>query len=206
MKRVRRSSGPRRGWPLLANGALVLILLVSVFRFDPLAWSWHRDLLGNEPWRWLTAPWVHWGLKHTLVNAVGVVLLAWIGWRSALSNRAALAWFLALPLGQGLLWVKTDLVEVAGLSGWLHAGVAVLAVVLCRRSNTRERVLGAAVGAGLVLKLLLEAPWGPALRYEPMWGAMPVAPWAHLAGALAGASMALLMLFWRTPSRTGLAT
>ena len=205
MTRVRRSNGPRRGWALLANGALVAILLVSVFRLDPAAWSWHREMLGKEPWRWLTAPWVHWSLKHTLANAAGVALLAWIGLRTALSNRAAIAWLLALPLGQALLWVKTDLVEVAGLSGWLHAGVAVLAVVLCRRENARERMLGAAVSAGLVLKLLLEAPWGPALRYEPMWDTMPVVPWAHLVGALAGALMALLVALFRTRPRNGLA-
>jgi len=73
----------------------------------------------------------------------------------------------------------------------LHAGVAVAALWLVagpapadRALRTRRR-LGAAMAAGLVAKLLLEQPWGPALQHPAEWD-IAIAPLAHATGALAG--------------------
>jgi hypothetical protein len=49
----------------------------------------------------------------------------------------------------------------------------------------RHRAVGAAVVAGLGLKVLVEAPWGPPLRTVSGWD-IPLAPLAHATGAAAG--------------------
>jgi rhomboid family GlyGly-CTERM serine protease len=181
---------PGRAWVLLA----LLLLAATLAPLDAPRWAWDRALLASEPWRWLSGALAHWTPQHAAANAAGAAVLAWVGWRAALPWRAALAWAAAGPLGQALLWCKPDLQQVAGLSGWLHAGVAVLCVGLLAQPVARARWVGAAVAVGLLVKLALEQPWGPALRMEPLWGAMPVVPWAHAAGALAGAVLGALAL------------
>ena len=48
------------------------------------------------------------------------------------------------------------------------------------------RCRGAGIGLGLAAKIALEAPLGPVLRATAGFD-FPVAPFAHLSGALAGA-------------------
>jgi len=185
---------PGRAWVLLA----VLLVATALAPLDAARWAWDRALLGAEPWRWLSGALAHWTPQHAAANAAGAAVLGWVGWRAGLPARAAWAWAAAWPLGQALLVLQPELQRVAGLSGWLHAGVAVLSVgLLAHGAGTATRParwLGAAVALGLLLKVALEQPWGPALRHEPLWGAMPVVPWAHAAGALAGAVLGALAL------------
>ena len=74
----------------------------------------------------------------------------------------------------------------------LHAGVAVVLVHLLHDARGRARTIGVLVTAGVLLKLLLEAPWGPPLRQLPGWD-IAIAPLAHATGAAAGA-LAMLLL------------
>jgi len=68
----------------------------------------------------------------------------------------------------------------------LHAGVAVIAVVLLWPPDaSTRRWVGLALLAGLVVKVLLEAPWGAPLRY-PAGIDIAVAPLAHASGLVAG--------------------
>jgi rhomboid family GlyGly-CTERM serine protease len=177
-------------------GLVVAALLLPI---DPAPWAWHRGELLAEPWRWLSGAFVHWTPRHAAANTAGALILAWVGWRAGLPARAAWAWAAALPLAQTGLVLKADLLQVAGLSGLLHAGVAVLVLeLLC--APGRDRWIGAAVGVGLLVKLGLEQPWGPALRHEAVWGGMPVVPWAHAAGAAAGVVAWALLRWLRPPS------
>jgi membrane associated rhomboid family serine protease len=64
-------------------------------------------------------------------------------------------------------------------------------------------VLGLAILAGLVLKVLLEAPWAGPLAHPPGWD-IATAPLAHASGLLAGLIAALLLspaAFHPTPAR-----
>ena len=59
-------------------------------------------------------------------------------------------------------WSNRRLAYYGGLSGVLHAGVAVVAVQLMIEGPRRRRWIGVALLAGLGLKLISEAPWdGP---------------------------------------------
>ena len=175
-----------RAWLLLCAllilGALAAGLLPSAL-LDGQPGLWLR-----EPWRLWTAAWVHWMPLHLAANAAGVAALVLYGHAAALQRRHALAWLIAWPLTHlGLAWWETPgLLHYGGLSGVLHAGAAVASTALLARPG-RPRAVGAAVWAGLLWKLALEAMEGaPAGPRD-----FAVATQAHAAGALAGLLCAL---------------
>jgi hypothetical protein len=93
-----------------------------------------------------------------------------------------------LHLGLG---VQTTLTHYGGLSGVLHAGVAVVAVHLLWRPSRSQRRIGALVLAALAMKLLGEAPWAGPISHPSGWD-VAVAPLAHVSGVLAGSVLAWL--------------
>ncbi|MFT3818067.1 MAG: rhombosortase [Rubrivivax sp.] len=175
---------------LLAAGSLAAPLLPSAVL------DWQPGLVWTQPWRWWTAAWVHWSTLHLLANLAGLALVAALGLLARLPAAAAWAWALAWPLTQLALLLRPELPRFGGLSGVLHAGVAVAALHLLRPAgDRRQRRVGAALLLGLALKLVLEAPWGPALQPRPGWD-IAVVPWSHLGGAAAGllTSLSMIML------------
>lgn len=161
--------------------------------FAPSAWlDWQPELVAQAPWRCWTAAFVHWSPLHLGANLLGTALVAALGRAGALDRRAALAWFIAWPLTQLGLLLQPELLHYGGLSGVLHAGVAVAAVTLVLNGRGRRRAIATALLAGLMVKLLFEAPWGPPLRHPADWD-IAVAPLAHSTGAVFGALLALLL-------------
>jgi rhomboid family GlyGly-CTERM serine protease len=151
------------------------------------AWlDWQPALALAQPWRCITAAWVHLSGQHLAGNLVGAVLVAAYGQAAGCGRRATLAWALAWPLTHAALALQPSLTHYGGLSGLMHAGVAVACWQLLRGERGQRRAVGAAVLAMMALKLLLEAPWqGGPLRHEPGWD-IAIAPLAHSTGALAG--------------------
>ena len=143
---------------------------------------------------------MHWSPLHLGANLAGVAVLAAFGWAAALPARAAAAWALAWPLTQGTLLLQPALAHYGGLSGVLHAGVAVGATVLVLQRRGRPRLIGAAVAAGLLVKIGLERPWAGPLAHPAGWD-IAVAPLAHAGGALAGLVCALLIAGPRMAAR-----
>ena len=91
-----------------------------------------------------------------------------------------------------LLRGKGRFVDDIPLPGVLHAGVAVAALQIARRRRGAPRLIGIAVLGGLVLKIVLEAPWASTLAHPRGWN-IAVAPLAHAAGALSGALLHTLL-------------
>lgn len=140
---------------------------------------------GGPPWQLLSAGLAHWNALHLGGNLAGLALIALLGQRAGLRAPDALAWLAAGPLAHALLvMLQPQLPPYAGLSAWLHAGVVIAALGLLAQPG-RPRRIGAAIAAGLLAKLALEAPWGPLLRENDWWGGATL-PLAHAAGALAG--------------------
>ncbi len=176
------------------------MLCAALAALSLLAWplprevlDWQPILVATQPWRAITAAFVHWTPIHLAANLAGCAVLALLGWRAHLGPREALAGGVALPLTQLGLLLRPELQHYAGLSGALHALAALAALTLFTR-RSREHYIGAAVLVGLVIKLALEHPLGPVLRDTPGFD-FPVAPFAHLSGAVAGA---LAWLTFRT--------
>ena len=163
--------------------------------------DWQPALAADEPWRAFSAAAVHYSSLHLLANLVGAALVAALGLAAQVPPRSALAWFVAWPLTHVLLLARPELAHFGGLSGVLHAGVAIVAVHLLLRATGRRRWIAAALLIGLAAKVVAEEPWGDVLRHPPGWD-IAVAPLAHATGLLAGAACALLgeaAVQWRKP-------
>lgn len=164
---------------------------------------WHAALVaGNSlhdyaahPWTAWTAAWVHASATHLAANLLGTLLVALLGVAARVSVRSSWAWAAAWPCTQLLLLVVPGLTSCVGLSGVLHAGVAVIVVHLLWPPpgvsvDRTERLCGALLLLGLLSKIALERPWAAALTYHPLLG-LQVVPAVHLSGALSGTVMAL---------------
>lgn len=184
---------PGAAWLVLSAGLGLGLWAFSAAAVtaDSARWDWQPILAGTEPWRAWTAALLHWSPQHLHMNALGLLALALLGWRAGALPADALAWALAWPLTQAGLLLQPALQHYAGLSGVLHAGVAILAWRLWRADAGRARAVGAVLALGLLLKLVLEAPWAGATRAVPGWD-FALAPGAHLSGALAGLATAWL--------------
>lgn len=158
------------------------------------ALAWEPQLAWTEPWRWWSAAWVHLSGMHLAANLAGAVLVLLLGRVARLPREAAWAWALAWPLTHLSLALEPELRRYGGLSGVLHAGVAVAAVALVRIGPTRrERLVGVALLAGLVLKVAGEQPWAQVLVVRPGWD-IAVAPLAHASGVFWGTLLALVLV------------
>lgn len=165
------------------------------------ALDWQRGRLTTQPWRWWSAAFVHLDTGHLAANLAGVAAVAAFGVATGLGRAAALAWGLAWPLTHLALALAPGLERCAGLSGVLHAGVAVAAVFTVAGSRYGpQRWVGTAVAAGLLAKLVLEQPWAMPVQRMAGWD-FPVVVASHAAGAAAGTTCALLVLAWRRARR-----
>jgi rhomboid family GlyGly-CTERM serine protease len=154
-----------------------------------LAWQPARAL--DQPWRLWSAAFVHWTPWHLVANLIGCAVVAAFGIAARVPVRCTLAWLVAWPLSHAALALQPALTSYGGLSGVLHAGVAIAAWQLLRHDSGRRRQIGAAVMAGLLIKLLLERPWGAPTQTVAGWD-FAVAPLAHTSGAIAGIVCAAL--------------
>ena len=172
-----------RVWAGMATG-LALGALALWFAPRELL-DWQAALVWSQPWRLWTAAVVHLSRLHLQANLLGCAVVGVFGIVAGVPRHAVGAWLAAWPLTHAALALNAQLLQYAGLSGLLHAGVAVVALDLAWRRDGRQRAIGLAVLAGLALKLALERPWlGPA-QVVPGWD-MPIVPLAHLTGAAAG--------------------
>jgi rhomboid family GlyGly-CTERM serine protease len=184
---------------LLVCAALSLGSLVGwwigVSRLD-----WQPAHAWPEAWRWWSAAWVHWTPLHLGANLFATALVAAYGWAARVPRVVALAWLAAWPLTHLALLLQPELTQYGGLSGVLHAGVAVTTMWLVLRGRGAQRTIGALMLVGQGLKLLLEQPWGAALQTSRELD-VAVAPLAHAAGSVAGAlCMWLALRLAHTPN------
>jgi len=184
-------SRPGPAWAALA-AAFAAASLLAWWLPAPLL-DWQPARAAAEPWRAFSGAFVHWSAQHLLANLAGAAVVGALGVAGQLPGRATLAWLLAWPLTQAGLAVQPALAHYGGLSGVLHAGVAVAGLWLLVTGGGRRRAIAAAVLAGLAAKVLLERPWGAPLRLGSHWD-IATAPLAHATGTLAGLLCAALLL------------
>jgi len=184
--------------PSLAWAGVATLLGAAAVLAWPIAHAsidWQPQLAFSEPWRAWTAVAVHYSALHLGANLAGALLVGALGIVAEVPGRIVWAWLVAWPLTQLGLLARPELMHYGGLSGVLHAGVAVVAVHLLVAGPRHRRLIAAAILAGLCVKVLAEAPWGPALTHPPGWD-IAVAPLVHASGTLAGLLCALLAVTW----------
>ena len=175
---------------------MLALLSLALWGRDATAlahWDWQPSLAGTQPWRWWSAAGVHFSPLHLGANGLGLALVGLLGWRAACDGRAALAWALAWPLTHLGLLLQPALAHYGGLSGVLHAGVAVACCQLLAQGRPGQRRIAWLVLLGLATKVLLESPWQGPVRVVPGWD-IATAPLAHASGTVAGLLCGTLLL------------
>lgn len=188
-----------RAWVGVAAGLALASLLLWFAPRDRL--DWQPQLALAQPWRLWSAAFVHWSGLHLAANVGGAAVVAAFGVAARVPTGAAWAWLAAWPLTHAALGWQPHLLDYGGLSGVLHAGVAVAALHLVWREHGGRRLIGALVLAGLAAKLAFEKPWLGPTQTVAGWD-FAVAPLAHLTGAAAGLVCGAVALLAHRPRRS----
>ena len=186
-----RALRPTHAWAGVA--ALLCAAALVGWPIERELLDWQPGLAFSQPWRAITAVAVHYNGIHLAGALAGTLLTGALGWAANVPARIVWAWLVAWPLTHFGLLIKPELLHYGGVSGVVHAGVAAAIVFLLVQKQGAQRLIGAAMLIGILIKVLGETPWGPALRHPEGWG-IAVAPIAHATGAVAGAVCALIAL------------
>ena len=186
---------PSREWLALCALHIALSMLAWWARTNVVdAITWQSDHWLHQPWTLWTSSWVHMNPPHLIGNQVALGALAALAWVVRPTRASALAWLLAWPLLQLSLLLWPQIGYAVGLSGLLHAGVAVMAIhlLLKRIVVPKARRWGALLALGLLTKLVVESAWSNPVAWDPA-NNMSVVQAAHLAGAFWGAVLGLAL-------------
>ena len=154
------------------------------------SWALHPDAgLAQPAWVWWSTGWLHGSALHLSHNLMALGLIALLATASGVSTRAAIAWALAWPLTHLGMLLQPSLHTYIGMSGVLHAGVAVLCSQQIEPGRQRRlQLVGWIMLMGLGFKIFMENPWHMPLE-RPPGSDITVAPWAHLSGSVAGITL-----------------
>jgi hypothetical protein len=186
-----------RAWLLLcALHGVASMLLWWAHAPAVQALTWYAELWPAQPWTLWTSAWVHLNTPHLIGNQLALGALTAAGWVLRPSMSATLAWALSWPLLQlSLLWWP-QVTHAVGLSGLLHAGVAVLGLhLLLDPAAPKTRPWGVVLLSGLMVKLLIECSWQHPLLNDPHTD-MAVVQAAHLSGAAWGVVLGAVGAWW----------
>ncbi len=181
-------------WRLFAAIAALCVVLL-LWPDALIALRWQRSALADgQPWRMLSAHFVHFGMLHALANLTGMVLV--IEWLGAPVRPVEAAWVMlcsAIAITGGLALFSPAVSWYVGLSGVVHglwAGFALLGWSRQRRGSRLRRIRLPAAALGLLaLKLAM-----PPLPWLASSSGLPVVPQSHWYGALGGSVAALVLM------------
>lgn len=173
---------PANRLAFLALGILLGLAVVALlqFYFPPLSDSlrWQADLVWLQPWRLLTAHFVHLSVTHMLLNAAAFVMV-WLLFLNDWRAGDSILMLLTLPL-TSLLLLWSSLEWYVGLSAVLHGWF----LLGCIRVWSQQRWLALLMAGLLLAKLWLEADTPFAQAEAEMLGG-PIAYVSHKLGTLA---------------------
>jgi hypothetical protein len=186
-----------RAWLLLCvlhGVASMLLWWADPSAVDAL--TWRASQWPSQAWTLWTSAWVHLNTPHLVGNQLALGALTAMGWVLRPPLSAVLAWAVSWPLLQAGLVLWPLVGYAVGLSGVLHAGVAVLGLHLLMGAAPRgARPWGATLLGGLLLKVMLERGWyHPVLRDTE--ADMPVVQAAHLTGVVCGVVLGAAAAWW----------
>lgn len=179
------------------EGKILLIALSAtlgaILQFLPDFFIYLRELMLSQPWRLITAHWVHVGWVHYLLNLIAFVCFPFIFHK--IRVRLILLFIIVLPLmiSLGFYWCFPQIEAYAGFSGVLH-GLYAMAALVCLQFP-HERLFSVLILAGLIIKLFWEATVGEISATMQLIGS-PILIEAHQLGVLTSIVLLLMILVW----------
>ena len=163
-------------------------LLCVLFQLEPVqAWVvWDKNAIADgQWWRILTGNFSHTNYSHLLMNLAGLWIISYL---FQPNKKQLLSALLLISLVTGFALLLSSIQIYVGLSGTLHGlfGLFALREALNGRSSSWLLVFG------LIAKIAWEQFVGPSSTTGELINAR-VAIEAHLAGALAGGFMAVVL-------------
>ena len=149
--------------------------------------GWHQ-----APWVLWTTAWLHGSERHLWLNLLGLLTLAFMGWRARLPGPWALRLSLAWPWTHLALLLDPRLTHYIGASGFLHAGLVLWLAATWGSLGARGKWVWGLALAALVAKVAWEvaASWGGGPTLLRPGADVPLAVWAHVSGVTAGLLLA----------------
>ena len=175
-------------WPL-GCALLALGCLLAWAIGNPAELGWSPRGWASSPWTLWTASLLHVSPAHLLGNLAALAAIAGLGVTLQAGRTSAVALLLAWPTGTLALGLWPQVGYTVGMSGTLCAMLAILTVHTATDAGLRP--MAYILFASLALKLLAEHAWSQPVGFDPAWG-FNVVYAAHLAGAVAGATAAIL--------------
>jgi len=188
-------------------GALLLVLLhAAAYALPALAtaFEYRRALLAAQPWRLLTAHFVHINWAHVLVNAAAWVVVARLfALELGPSRQVTLVAAASVAIGAGLAFAYPEIAWYRGFSGVLHAlffagatSWAGAAFATAAKGRLGGLWLPLALWLGGAIKVVIEQPVAGRAEYADWLGA-PTVPQAHLLGSVCGVALGIAFLLGR---------
>ena len=188
-------------------GAVILVLLQAVAAaWPPLgpALEYRQSALAAQPWRLVTAHWVHINWPHVLINAAAWFIVARLFAHELTPARQVIVvLFAGVVISAGLTFGYSRIEWYRGFSGVLHglffAGATTWVGQTLARRDMRKLArlwLPSALALGGWVKVLMEQPGREATPYAAWLDASTV-PQAHLLGAACGTLIGLAFVLVR---------
>lgn len=179
-------------------GALVIFTLQALAPL-PLILEYRYELLQAQPWRALSAHFVHINWMHAVINSVAWIVLARLfanelpSWR----HLAVIA-VSALGVSAWLALLHPEIAWYRGLSGVLHGvffvGAISWTVATLRATDADKTSLYLPIGLIAIgwAKVIAEQPAGSATPHAE-WVDAAIVPQAHVAGSIIGNAIGATM-------------
>ena len=171
--------------------AITWVVIAGVQAFAPgdsvAAAGLVKASIPSEPWRLLTAPMLHGGLLHIVMNASAMLSLGALLERGVHRNLVSIVWLVGALCGSLASWAASPISSV-GASGGILAVLAFLAVMAWRERGELPPGYASSMARSLVVIAVLGV-----LAWQSLDNA------AHAGGAVAGAAIAAWLFRRPTP-------
>ena len=173
----------------LYHAICIWLLVFALLQFYAENFIYIDSVLMQQPWRLLTAHWVHVGWAHYALNMMALLCLPLVLPHFQIRWLLLTIFILPIPLSLMFYGLYPDVQAYAGFSGVLH-GLYTVAAIKCF-AIAKERKFCMVILFGIALKLCWEATVGPS-SVTAAWIGSAVMVEAHAWGVFMGVCLVLV--------------
>lgn len=170
----------------------VSAILAAILQFAPEYFIYLRSEMWTQPWRFITAHWVHVGWIHYLLNLIAFICFPFIFPKIRVFFLVLLVIFVPILMSLAFYFFYPKVDAYAGFSGVLHGLYGVAAIMSLK--HAKERPFATLILIGLAFKLIWEVTVGELSATMRLIGS-PILIEAHQLGVLMSLIVLISLLF-----------